>query len=40
MKPTRVLVLGLVLSSFLVGSAGHTASGGAHEPGETSPEGV
>jgi hypothetical protein len=38
MKPTRVLVLGLVLSSFVIGSAGQTASGGAHDPGETSPE--
>lgn len=38
MIPTRVLVLGLVLNSLLIGSAGQTASGGAHDPGETSQE--
>lgn len=36
MNPTCVLMLGLVLSSVLIGSAGHTASGGAHAPGAIS----
>jgi hypothetical protein len=39
MTPTRVLVLGLVLSSLVIGSAGLVASGGALDPGDTAQEG-
>jgi hypothetical protein len=38
MKSTRVLVLGLVLSSFVIGSTGQTLSGDAPDPGNTSQE--
>src|SRR5262245_58639520 len=38
MKPTRVLVLGLVLNGLLIGAMGQTLSGGAPDPGDTGHE--